>query len=64
SFVSLQKNPYATKQNPRYTRGARPNGDLLIHHLRWSPFSAGEGYSQLFDKSKFEGDLMLFRQNP
>jgi hypothetical protein len=36
SFVSLQKNPYVTKQNPRYTRGARPNGDLLIHHYTQS----------------------------
>ena len=37
---SLCHKTKSTKQ-----RVARPDGDLLIHHLRWSPFSAGEGYS-------------------
>ena len=46
NYVFLQK------QSPQ-------KGDLLIHHLRWSPFSAGEGYSQQFDKSKFEILLLI-----
>ena len=53
-LVLMRKILCATKQNTQNTREIHPNGDLLIHHLRWSPFSAGEGYSQPFDKSKFE----------
>ena len=53
SIVSMQKNPYATRQNPHNPREIHPNGDLLIHHfvvplLRWRRLFTP------FDKSKFE----------
>ena len=58
-IVPMHKNLCAKRQNPHRSREIHPNGDLLIHHLRWSPFSAGEGYSQQFDKSKFENRIFV-----
>ena len=45
-LVTMHKNLCTKRQNPHHSREIHPNGDLLIHHLRWSPFSAGEGYSR------------------
>ena len=71
NFVSLQKNPYVTRQNPQNNvshvlmatsssttfGGPRKARFACKRCYEGLPelFSAGEGYSQQFDKSKFEG---------